>query len=261
MLTILLHSSKTMQTATKPTAYQKPALLSSAEQLVHYIQTLKTKELGAAMHVSASMADKTHATFTDWSTNESFQLPAIDAFLGDIYSGLQVNTFTVDDRTYANKHLYILSGLYGILRALDSIAPYRLEMGYHLPDDTYRNLYTYWGTSIGDQLPITNDIINLAAVEYTKAINQYPEGVRVISPKFLTLDPRTGETKFVVVHAKIARGAFARWLIIERIQTVEDIIQFSDLGYMYYPALSTFHEPVFVCQSFGGIGLSVRLSN
>lgn len=244
----------------EPAPYQRPQLLGQTQELMKYIQTLSPQTIAKSMQLSADMANSTYALLAEWSTDPDQQLPAIDAFLGDIYSGLQAQLFSSGDREYANQHLFILSGLYGVLRALDSIAPYRLEMGYRLPDEPYSNLARYWGSRIAEQLPVQNDIINLAAVEYTKAISSYPPDVRVISPRFLTIDPKTGEPKFVVVHAKIARGAFARWLIQQRIDTVEAITAFTDLGYAHYPELSTLFEPVFVCHQFGGIGLSVRLS-
>lgn len=260
MLTILLHSSKTMRSRSSQTDdYQQPLLLNQAVALADYLKSLSPDQISRSMQLSSVLASKTEELIQNWSTAPESTLPAIDAFLGDIYSGLQVQLFSDGDRDYANHHLFILSGLYGILRALDSIAPYRLEMGYRLPDEPYKNLHAFWGSAIADQLPVHDDIVNLSAVEYTKAISLYPPDVRVITPKFLTIDPKTGEPKFVVVHAKIARGAFARWLIQERIETVEAIVQFADLGYAHHPALSTLHEPVFVCRKFGGIGLSVRL--
>lgn len=262
MLTILLHSSKTMQPRTFQTVtYQQPIHLDQATELGKCLQTLSVEQIKTAMQLSPAMAIKTKDLLQNWQQTPETTLPAIDAFLGDIYSGLQVQSFDDRDRDYANQHLFILSGLYGILRALDSIAPYRLEMGYRLPDEPFRNLYAFWGTAVADQLPPDQNVINLSAVEYTKAISSYPPNIQVVTPKFMTMVPKTSEPKFVVVHAKIARGAFARWLIKERIETTDKIVQFTDLGYSYHPELSTPDEPVFVCKEFGGIGLSVRLTN
>lgn len=262
MLTILLHSSKTMQSnSSQTTSYQQPQLLKQATELATYLKTLSTDQISSSMQLSSPMALKTKELVDNWSNTPESTLPAIDAFLGDIYSGLQVQSFSDEDRRYANQHLFILSGLYGILRALDSISPYRLEMGYRLPDEPFNNLYKFWGSVIADQLPTDSNIINLSAVEYTKAISMYPTDSKVITPKFLTNDPKTGEPKFIVVHAKIARGAFARWLIKQQIETIDAVVQFTDLGYSYRPDLSTPDEPVFVCKQFGGIGLSVRLTN
>lgn len=262
MLAILLHSSKTMRPAKKlGVPYQAPKLIDKTTELAEYLRTLSVKEIEATMQLSSAMAEKTHRLLSGWSANPDTLRPAIDAFLGDIYSGLQVQTFTPADRAYANKHLFVLSGLYGILRAHDSIHPYRLEMGYKLPDEPYKNLYKYWDDTIAKQLPVDSTIINLSAVEYTKAVFPHlPSTRQIITPKFLTVSPKTGEPTFVTVHAKVARGAFSRWLIQNQIDNPEDIIKFNDIGYKYDKVASTPNQPVFVCKEFGGIGLSVRLT-
>lgn len=261
MLAILLHSSKTMRPPNAQfTSYQKPALLEETIELADYLTTLTPSELQTAMQLSPTMAVKTHELLRTWSMERSLQRPAIDAFLGDIYSGLQVQSFSDDDRQYANDHLFILSGLYGILRALDSIHPYRLEMGYRLPDEPYKSLYKFWGDQIAKQIPAGTTIINLSAVEYTKAVLPHLKDIPVITPKFMTISPKTGEPAFVTVHAKIARGAFAAWLIKNRIDDASGITQFNDIGYAYNKALSTSDSPVFVANEFKGIGLSVRLT-
>lgn len=261
MLSILLHSSKTMrspQSSIQPA--HPPALLAEANELASYLKKLSPAQLQTAMKLSAAMAVKTHELVDSWSDTPEYTLPAIDAFIGDIYSGLQVQTFNEADRAYANEHLFILSGLYGVLRALDDVQPYRLEMGYRLPDEPYRNLYKFWGDRIAHQLPEGSDIINLSAVEYTKAVLPHLPEATVVSPKFLTRDPKSGEPKFVTVHAKIARGAFARWLIAERIDSLDQLKDFVDLGYRFELSLSTTEVPVFVCNEFEGLGLSVRLT-
>lgn len=261
MLAILLHSSKTMRPAgSAPAAYQRPALLSQAETLAAYLRTLSPAQLQESMQLSPAMAEKTRQLITDWTTHATSQRPAIDAFLGDIYSGLQVQTFNEADRSYANEHLFILSGLYGILRALDSIHPYRLEMGYRLPDEPYRNLYKFWGDSLAKTLPVHAAIVNLSAVEYTKALLPYLPGSVVVTPKFLTQSPKTGQPVFVTVHAKIARGAFAHWLITHRISDLTQLQEFNQLGYVFDAESSTPEQPVFIAQEFKGIGLSVRLT-
>lgn len=250
-----------MRTATQGSAtYIQPQLQAEANELMGYLQTLSIEQLARSMHISEKKAKETAELLQKWTYESVHTLPAIDAFLGDIYSGLQVQTLTESDRDYANKHLLILSGLYGGLRALDSIAPYRLEMGYRLPDKPYHNLYKFWGNKIASLLPVTTSIIvNLSAVEYTKALLPYVEEP-VITPKFLTISPKTGEPTFVVVHAKIARGAFAHWLIAQRIDDTAELLKFAELGYRYDAALSTLEQPTFVCREFGGLGLSVRLT-
>lgn len=240
--------------------YQTPKLLEKATEIAQYLRTLTTEEIGSSMQLSHGMAEKTHLLLRDWTANPDVLRPAIDAFLGDIYSGLQVQSLSPSDRAYANKHLFILSGLYGVLRAHDSIYPYRLEMGYKLPDEPYNNLYAFWGDLIAKQLPSSSVIVNLSAAEYTKTVFPHLPTARIITPKFLTISHKTGEPTFVTVHAKVARGAFARWLIQKKIENIDEIIQFQNIGYAYNAELSTLEQPVFVCKTFGGIGLSVRLT-
>lgn len=279
MITTVLHSSKTMREPAEfrqaddfSIAHHTPLLHDKALLLAAYMKTLTPEQLQKIMKLSDAMAKKTHLQLQAWS-EESPTLPAIDAFLGDIYSGLQVQQLDDDDRAYANEHLYILSGLYGVLRALDEIQPYRLEMGYKLLGNDHdaslpniTSLYSFWGDSIAKAFPNTSFIVNLSAVEYTKAIFPHfrnlrtHEDVLIVSPKFLTVSPKTGTPQFVTVHAKIARGAYARWLIQQRVQTIDALQGFNELGYRYDALLSTPTEPVFVAETFQGLGLSVRLS-
>lgn len=259
---ILMHSSKTMRlpsSGSVPTG--APVLLDRAEELVAYLRTLSTQQLSQVMAVSADLAAKTQQQYAEWSTATDQQTPAAETFVGDIYSGLQIDSFDAADRRYANEHLRILSGLYGILRPFEGIRAYRLEMGYRLPPGKYSNLYQFWGASIADQVPASGRIVNLAANEYSKTVVKHVDADRVVTPKFLTIDPVSRQPKFVVVHAKIARGVFARWLVSQRVRdTPTAIHEFTDIGYQYDPTLSSPGEPTFVCREFGGKGLSVRLT-
>jgi uncharacterized protein len=259
---ILMHSSKTMRAPTsggKPRGV--PVLLDRAAELVDYLRTLSREQLARIMSVSADLAARTQEQYAQWSDKPERQTAAAATFVGDIYSGLQTDSFTATDRAYADSHLRIVSGLYGLLRPFDGISPYRLEMGYRLPPGRYSNLYRFWGTSIVEQLPTHGPVLNLAANEYTKALLPHVAAERVVTPRFLTVDPESGQPKFVVVHAKITRGAFARWLVTNRVtDTLDPIRRFDDLGYRYDTALSTPREPTFVCHKFGGKGLSVRLT-
>ena len=258
---ILIHTSKTMRPpATNAESLQKPMLLDQTKALQHHVQALSPSEIANVMHVSPKLAKSTHELIAGWNDKTINQRVAIDSFLGDIYSGLQVQTWTNKDRQYADKTLRILSGLYGILRPLDGIYPYRFEMGYKLPGTEFNNLYTYWGDSIAKTLPSNALIINLAAIEYSKVITPYVDASNVITPSFLTINPKTKEPAFIVVHTKIARGAFASWLITHQIEDTAKLSEFKELGYEYSEELSSPNEPVFICKSFGGIGLSVRLT-
>ncbi|HSX41681.1 MAG TPA: YaaA family protein [Candidatus Saccharimonadales bacterium] len=256
---ILLHSSKTMKRPKPATEPSVPQLLPQTCELQTYLETLSRADLAKSMQISGELAARTHAVISEWSDEPSHQTLAIDSFVGDIYSGLQAQTLTTADRGYAQKTLRILSGLYGILRPLDGVMPYRLEMGYRLPDEPYENLYKFWGRSIAETLPTHGLILNLSAVEYTKTITPFVNTDRIIAPRFLTVSPKTGEPAFVTVHAKVARGAFARWVIKNRIEQVDELVGFNDIGYRYDKKLSTTSEPAFVAEKFGGIGLSIRL--
>jgi cytoplasmic iron level regulating protein YaaA (DUF328/UPF0246 family) len=151
---VLIHTSKTMRSQPPPsTSTTVPVLLDRAIELQAYLRTLTPRKLAAVMELSPTLAAKVHEQIAGWSADPEQQWPAAESFLGDIYSGLQVSAFTGPDCTFAGKHLRILSGLYGILRPYDGISPYRLEMGYRLPDPRYTNLYRFWGASVADHLP------------------------------------------------------------------------------------------------------------
>ena len=255
---ILLHSSKTMKSLPQP-GLRQPCLLDHARTLDASLKTLTPAELAKAMQLSPALAQKTHDLIAAWTDDPAAQTPAVDSFIGDIYSGLHANDLPPADRDYADETLRILSGLYGILRPYDGICPYRLEMGYKLPDPRFSSLYTYWGDAIAQCLPPDGPIVNLAAVEYSQTVTRYVDPARVVAPRFLTVSPKTGTPEFVVVHAKIARGAFARWLITHRITDPSEITGFDEIGYKYEESLSGEEGPTFVAETFEGKGLSIRL--
>lgn len=267
-MVILLHTSKTMRQVTTSSATKSSVPPKETLQLANYLKSLSFEQVKKAMSLSDTKAQQTFGLIQSFNP-KSATLPALDIFLGDIYSGMQVSTFTKEDRAYANDNrLFILSGLYGILKPLDPVQPYRLEMGYKLPGNAHdtsqpdiTSLYAFWGNKIAKQLPAGETIINVSAVEYTKAVFKYLDTPTVITPKFLTISPKTGEPTFVTVHAKIARGAFARWIIQHRIESVEQLKDFNDIGYKYDALLSTPEQPVFVAKEFQGLGLSIRLTD
>lgn len=241
---------------TRPTA---PQLISKAQKLAAYLQTLTPAQLQKIMHVSGPLSQKVYDTLATWNAAPDEQSLAMDSFVGDIYSGLRASELSQEEREYAQQTLRILSGLYGVLRPKDGVRPYRLEMGYRFPDRPFDNLYTYWGQDIVRTLPKAGLVVNLSAVEYTKTVIPYIATSRVVSPRFLTVNPTSGQPGQVIVHTKIARGAFARWLIKSRTTSPDAMTGFDDLNYRYDAARSTPTEPTFVCKEFGGIGLSMRL--
>jgi uncharacterized protein len=237
---------------------RRPRLLEKAQRLDAYLKTLSPSQLEKIMSISPALAEKTHALISAWTPGPDGQTMAVDSFTGDIYSGLHASELSKPDREYADEILYILSGLYGVLNPYDGICPYRLEMGYKLPDPAFGSLVDYWGNSIAACLPGEGPIVNLAAAEYSQTVTRYVEQKRIVTPKFLTVSPKTGKPVFVVVHAKIARGAFARWLITSRTQQISNLTRFDDLGYQYVKDISDPDSPAFVCETFEGKGLSIR---
>lgn len=257
---ILIHASKTMRPpAEDDSSLSTPELLEQARELSDCLKHMPVVEIEKMMKISPKLASTTKDLIAEWTDDPSSQRAAIDSFIGDIYSGLQVQSWSKREREYANQRLRILSGLYGILRPLDGIYPYRFEMGYRIPNQTFKNMYEFWGDQIARTIPSDEPIINLSAVEYSKTIMKYIEGARVITPKFLTMSLKTGKPTFVTVHAKIARGAFARWLIVNKVTDLSCLRNYRDIGYKYDESLSSASEPVFVCETFEGLGLSVRL--
>jgi len=236
-----------------------PEFLKQATEISKFMKSLSEKEIASIMKISPALAKKTSELIGTWTDARDKQTPTVDSFLGDIYSGLQAHDLDARDRTFAQKHLRIISGLYGILKPLDGIFPYRLEMAYKLPNEKYRSLYSFWGDKLAKTIK-GESIINLSSAEYGKAIFPNLENESVITPNFLSVNPKTKQPTFVVVHAKIARGACAHWLIKNRVTSFDELLDFNAIGYKYNKKLSAPGEPVFVAKEFGGLGLSVRLS-
>jgi cytoplasmic iron level regulating protein YaaA (DUF328/UPF0246 family) len=236
-----------------------PELIDEAIALNTQLKRLTVPELMSMMHISEPLAKKTLATISAWTAEPSMQSAAVDSFLGDIYSGLQPGSWLDADRAYADDHLRIISGLYGILRPLDGIYPYRLEMGYKLLYAKTASLYDFWSDAIAKTLPQAGPIVNLSSLEYSKVVLPFLDATRIITPSFLTISPKTKQPVFVAVHSKIARGSFARWLISTRYETADHFSEFHEIGYVYNESLSTAKEPVYIAKVFAGKGLSIRL--
>lgn len=257
-LTILLHSSKTMVPTLPLRELTIPLFKTEADQLTDYLQQLTVGQLQKTMHISAKLAAQVEGVYL-----ERLEQPvsaAAEVFRGDIYSGLRALEWNDAEKEFAQKHLRILSGLYGVLRPFDGIQPYRLELGYRFPDNPYKDLYNFWSDRIAESLPTDGPIINVTSDEYAKVVLPFLDPTRIITPVFLTQKAPDAEPVFVVVHSKIARGAYARWLIKRGQATVDGLENFDDLGYEYTAERSTPRQPVYICKQFGGIGLSQRLN-
>ena len=223
----------------------QPHLMADIEELMETTRKLKATDLQSLMGISESLATLNHDRFQGFSTpfTEDNSKPAALMFNGDTYTGLDAQSLSDADLGWAQDHLAILSGLYGILRPLDLIQPYRLEMGTKLETDRGRNLYQFWGTRITDQitdwLSTHSDptIINLASNEYFKSIKAADLPGQVITPAFKEM--RDGKAKMISFLAKKARGMMARYIIANRIDAPEVLKQFDGGGYRYDPESST----------------------
>jgi cytoplasmic iron level regulating protein YaaA (DUF328/UPF0246 family) len=235
--------------------HSQPRMLDRSEELVDVMVTTSPAELASLMSISDELAELNAKRFADFTTpfDRTNARPAVLAFNGDVYRGMDVrNTFDERDFTEAQKTVRILSGLYGVLRPLDLIQPYRLEMGARVATDRGRSLYDFWGGDITEVLnadladsPGTAALINLASEEYFKAVRVDDLAGRVISPRFLDRGP-SGDLRVVSFFAKAARGAMAAWLVRNRVRSMRAIRDFDGLGYRYEPDRSTPAEPVFV---------------
>lgn len=231
--------------------YTQPELLDYSQQLIEVCRQLTPADVASLMKVSDKIADLNVGRFQEWS--DTFTLDnarqAILAFKGDVYTGLDAESLSEDDFAYAQDHLRMLSGLYGLLRPLDLMQPYRLEMGTKLASDKGSNLYQFWGSVITDKLNQAiakqgdNVLINLASNEYFKAVKPKALDAQVITPVFK--DCKKGQYKVISFYAKKARGMMARYIIDNRISSVADLTQFDTAGYYFAEQESTPTELVF----------------
>lgn len=232
----------------------QPRMLDRSEQLVDVMVTKAPAELASLMNISDDLADLNAQRFADFTTpfDRRNARPAVLAFNGDVYHGMDAaGQFGERDFTEAQKTMRILSGLYGVLRPLDLMQPYRLEMGTKLETGRGGSLYDFWGDEITNALnadlaasPGIDALINLASEEYFGAVRADAIDGRVISPRFL--DARDGGYRIISFFAKRARGAMAGWLVRNRVRTIKGIRDFDGLGYRYDPERSTTSEPVFL---------------
>jgi uncharacterized protein len=234
--------------------YTVPAMLDRSQQLVDIMVTKGPEDISALMSISPALGELNHDRFQDWQLplNRKTARPALVAFNGDVYDGMNARgTFSERDFSHAQKTLRILSGLYGVLKPLDLMLPYRLEMGTALANPSGKDLYAFWGDTITeavqeaiDASPGAKVLVNLASQEYFGSVRPKKLNVPVIDVAFL--DGAPGEEKIVSFFAKRARGAMAGWLIRERITTVGKLTSFNELGYAFDPARSTKTKLTFV---------------
>lgn len=230
----------------------QPRMLAEADRLAEVMAAKSPDALADLMELSSDLALLNHDRFQEWEPAgaNGQTRPAVLAFNGDVYQAMGRERFGERDYTHAQKHLRILSGLYGVLRPLDLIQPYRLEMGAPLVTDRGSNLYQWWGSAITDQLKADLEgrrspfVVNLASKEYFGAVQAEALDAPVITPVFKDFSP--GEYRVVSFFAKRARGMMAAWMILNRISSRRALRSFDEGGYRFEPSSSTASTPVFV---------------
>ena len=252
MLTLLSPAKKLNMTPVK-TGVQvtQPRLSEDTYELATVAKTQEVEDLKRLMHISDKLAEMNFERFQTFNLDNKSNSakPAGLAFDGDVYWGLEADTLSCDTLSYAQDHLRILSGLYGVLRPMDAIQPYRLEMGTKMTTDRGKSLYDFWGARITDRLNRDLEdhadatIVNLASNEYFKAADTKPLGRQVIGAKFLNV--KGGESRSPMYYAKHARGSMARWIMENRIDRAEGLRDFNYGGYSLDASASTDTELVF----------------
>ncbi|MGF1565277.1 MAG: peroxide stress protein YaaA [Flavobacteriales bacterium] len=248
---IVLSPAKSLDLTSEHTqeSASQPLFLDQAEYLVGKLKKFSGKKLEQMMNISPDLAEENRQRFAEW--HRPFHIgnarQAVLAFNGEVYRGLNASNFNDPDFEFAEKHLYILSGLYGILRPLDLIQPYRLEMGtsWAITPKT-KNLYAYWSETVTEVLngsDVDGPLVNLASNEYFKVIDTKNLNRDVITCTFKDL--KNGEYKMLMTYAKHARGLMARYIIRNKITDPEQLKGFDKQGYTFNSKLSTDKDLVF----------------
>ncbi len=250
---ILISPAKKLDFATAPISdrFTQCEFLADAQQLIDTLKPLGQGEIAKLMHLSDNLAKLNVERYQHWSQPFTPQnaKAAILAFKGDVYAGMNADTFTEANLDFAQRHLRILSGLYGLLRPLDLMQPYRLEMGTRLDNPRGKNLYEFWGEKITqavNQAALAaggTGIINLASAEYFKSVKPRQLQVPLITPQFK--ECKNGEYKIIGIYAKRARGLMSRYIIDNELTAAEALKTFTWEGYAYNEALSSEAEWVF----------------
>ena len=248
MLVVLSPAKKLNMSSSIDAIPTTPKFSKNASELASIANTLKLAELQNLMGISENLAKLNADRFASFGNQET--RPAALAFAGDTYVGLNANTLEKNDMEWAQNHLRIISGLYGLLRPLDKIEPYRLEMGSKLNTPHGDTLYEYWDKEIAiaiNELSEKNGskvLVNCASQEYFKAVNLDALIPEVITPVFM--EERNGKNKIISFFAKKARGLMARYIIEKRITKKEDLKNFNLDNYVYEKSLSSEKDFVFI---------------
>lgn len=249
----LVSPAKTLdyESALPTDTYTLPRLLEHSQELIDVSRKLTAADLSSLMSVSEKIAKLNVERFNDWQSELNFSnsRQALFAFKGDVYTGLDAYNLNEQHIEFAQNHLRMLSGLYGLLRPLDLMMPYRLEMGTKLNNPRGHNLYQFWGDRIthliNDDLEQANSelLVNIASDEYYKSIIERKVKAEIIKPVFL--DQKNGKYKVISFYAKKARGLMARYIIENQLNQAEDLKAFNSEGYYFDAESSLNGELVF----------------
>lgn len=249
----IISPAKTLDFETKIDGFtfSQPELTTYSQQLIEICKQLSPTEVGSLMSISDKLAALNVARFTEWQVEhtEKNSKAAIFAFKGDVYTGLEAETLNKTEIEYAQSHLRMLSGLYGLLKPLDLMQPYRLEMGTKLANSQGKDLYAFWGKVITDGLQQAineqgdNILVNLASDEYFSAVKPSQLNAQIIKPVFL--DEKNGKFKVISFYAKKARGMMVRFMLQTQPTSVKQLKDFNYGGYWFDEEASTATELVF----------------
>lgn len=254
---IVISPAKTLDFETPPKVptFTLPDFLDDSAELIDELRSYEPYRLGDLMGISPKLADLNSNRYHNWSlpfTADNAKQSVL-AFKGDVYAGLDADNLDADDLQFAQAHLRILSGLYGVLKPLDLMQPYRLEMGTKLKNRRGKDLYDFWddriNQSLNDELAGQDSpvLVNLASNEYFKSVQPESLNARIVTPTFK--EERNGDYKFISFTAKKARGLMSRYIIRNRLAEPDDLRGFDLEGYRYNDALSDADSPVFTRSS------------
>lgn len=218
-----------------------PMFYDEAAIIVGVLSEISEASLARRMRVSAPIAKLNKERLTTWG---DIKKPALWAYKGDVYKGMYADTLTSVEAEWAQKHIRIMSGMYGILRPTDAISPYRLEMKTKLSIRGAKDLYEFWGSGLAKSLESDAIICNLASEEYAKPITKHAHQ-RIVTPVFMDNKPN-GAVGAVPIYSKMMRGVMARWIIDNRIDNPDELVRFDRFDYFYDASRSARDAPVFV---------------
>jgi uncharacterized protein len=253
---LVISPAKNLDYETPAQTKQKsePDFLDDAQELIDDLRELAPQDISKLMSISDKLGVLNYDRYQQWATpfTEDNAKQAMLAFNGDVYTGLNATSFKADEYKFAQKHLRILSGLYGLLRPLDLMQPYRLEMGTKFANQRGKDLYQFWGETITEALNKqlktvkSETLINLASNEYFKSVKAKSLNAEIITPVFK--DWKGDKYKIISFYAKKARGLMAAYIIKNKLTDAEQIKGFDSEGYSFNEAMSTSKEWVFTRQ-------------